>query len=106
VNVGLRVIVHEDSLETSWEEMQMHLPQILKDKVILKIQGMLQIRRLMGKLKLYRESRKQEIFLGRYVECHDLHYTEEKYFLVKERQCIKLLIKELNTIDGSGAIIE
>lgn len=39
----------------------------------------------MGKLKLYRELRKQEIFLGRYVECHDMHYTEQKYFLIKEK---------------------
>jgi hypothetical protein len=35
-----------------------------------------------------------------------MHYTEEKFFLLKEKHTIKLLIKELNTIDGAGTIVE
>ncbi len=46
------------------------------------------------------------MFLGRFVECFDMHYTEEKYFLLKDAKTIKLLIRELNTIDGGGTIIE
>lgn len=103
----LNVWMSEDNvLECNWQEIKGILPHIMRDKFIQRIQGMLKIKRLMGQLKVYKAHKKQEMFLQRFVSCYDLHYTEVKYFLLKDKYTIKILVKELNTIDAAGNMIE
>jgi hypothetical protein len=78
----------------------------MREKFIQRIQGMMQIRKLMQKFRMYKESKQTQIFLQRFVDIRDLHYVETRYFLVKDQEKLKVIVRELTTLDGAGNMIE
>lgn len=71
----------------------------------MKIQKKIKMRTMVQQYSLYHKNRNGEIYLLRHVSNFEGRYIEQRFYLNKGQYMIKLIVQELNGVDGNGNVV-
>ncbi|CAK91950.1 unnamed protein product (macronuclear) [Paramecium tetraurelia] len=100
------LIINEIQYTHNFEELRPGISLLLREKFVLKIQGMLLVKRMVEKFKIYKQLKRSKLFLQKFILNHYSNYVEIDYFLIKHNYHLQLTMRELSFITHKGRVIE
>ncbi|CAD8067442.1 unnamed protein product [Paramecium sonneborni] len=100
------ITINEKDHSHNFEELRGDLSLFLREKFVQKIQGMLMVKRMVEKFKLYKQLKRSKIHIHKFILNNGQHYIEIAYFLIKQSGNLQLNMRELTFVTPQGHLVE
>ncbi|CAD8194128.1 unnamed protein product [Paramecium pentaurelia] len=100
------LIINEIQYTHNFEDLRPEISLLLKEKFVQKIQGMILVKRMVEKFKIYKQLKRSKLFLQKFILNYYSTYVEIDYFLIKHHYNLQFTMRELTFITHYGRIIE
>ncbi|CAD8113699.1 unnamed protein product [Paramecium sonneborni] len=100
------LIIDETQFSHNFEDLRPKISFLLRERFVFKIQGMLLVKRMVEKFKIYKQLKRSKLFLQKFILNNNSNYIEIDYFLIKHNYSLQLTMRELTYITHQGRVIE
>ncbi|CAD8148948.1 unnamed protein product [Paramecium octaurelia] len=100
------ITINEKDHTHNFEDLRGDLSLFLREKFVQKIQGMLMVKRMVEKFKLYKQLKRSKLHIHKFIVNNGQHYIEISYFLIKQSGNLQLSMRELTFVTPQGHLVE
>ncbi|CAD8155187.1 unnamed protein product [Paramecium pentaurelia] len=100
------ITINEKEHTHNFEDLRGDLSLFLREKFVQKIQGMLMVKRMVEKFKLYKQLKRSKLHIHKFIVNSGQHYIEISYFLIKQSSNLQLTMRELTFVTPQGHLVE